>query len=260
MDFFENIVLGILQGITEFLPVSSSGHLFLVEKFFGMVPNLHFDISLHVASLIAVIFVFWDRIWALIKGVGKTLSLGKGNQEQGILVWKLFAASLVTAPVALGIEKYFETFRSVESVAITLMITGALIFLSERFRPSKEKPFTWQIALILGLVQGIAVIPGISRAGTTIAFLIFMGVERKRAAEISFLLAIPAILGALVFSIETSDFTLSFPQLLGCMAATISAIFAIQWMMKLIRQNWIWFSPYCIALGAGLLVWISLGK
>ncbi|MCF7830569.1 undecaprenyl-diphosphate phosphatase [Candidatus Gracilibacteria bacterium] len=249
MEFIQSIFLGILQGFTEFLPISSSGHLFLAEEFLGLVPDLHFEISLHVASLVAVLIIFRHRIWSILRGLGSTCLICVGDKKEGVLGWKLFVASLTTVPVALLLKSQFEFFRTVEMVGITLIITGILIFFSEKFRPEKIRDFSWWIVVILGLVQGIAVLPGISRAGVTISFLILLGINRKHAAEISFLLAIPTIIGALVFSLGEGGFMFSSAQFIGCLASLVAAILAIKWMMKLVQKNWIWFAPYCVVAG-----------
>jgi len=256
MEFIQSIFLGILQGFTEFLPISSSGHLFLAEEFLGLLPDLHFEISLHVASLVAVLIVFRYRIWSILRGVGATCLICAGDKEEGILGWKLFVASLATVPVAILFKSQFEFFRTVEMIGITLIITGILIFFSEKFRPEKVRNLSWWIVILLGLVQGIAVLPGISRAGITISFLILLGINRKNSAEISFLLAIPTIIGALLFSLGEGNFGFDFPQLVGCLASLVAAILAIKWMMKLVSKNWIWFAPYCVLAGISVLVFI----
>jgi len=256
MDFLNAIFLGVIQGITEFLPISSSGHLFLAEEFLGLVPDLHFEISLHVASLLAVLVVFRKDIWDILRGVGKTCSICEGDRDQGIFGWKLFVASLATVPVALLLESQFEFFRTTEAVAMTLIITGFLIMGSEVFRSKQERHFSWWIAILLGLFQGIAVLPGISRAGITISILIFLGVNRKHVAKISFLLAVPTILAALIFSVGQEGFAITPFQFVGCIASLIAAIFAMRWMMRLVRRHWIWFAPYCIIAGLGILYFL----
>jgi undecaprenyl-diphosphatase len=254
MDFLNAIFLGIIQGITEFLPISSSGHLFLAEEFLGLIPDLHFEVSLHVASLLAVLVVFWKDIWDILRGLGKTCGICAGDKNQGIFGWKLLIASLATVPVALLLESQFEFFRTTEAVAVTLIITGFLILGSEVFRPKQERNFDWWIVIVLGLLQGIAVLPGISRAGITISILILLGIDRKQSAKISFLLAVPTILAALIFTGTTEGFVIDQAQYIGCIASLFAAIFAMRWMMRLVRRHWIWFAPYCIIAGAVLLI------
>jgi undecaprenyl-diphosphatase len=254
MEFLNAILLGVIQGVTEFLPISSSGHLFLAEEFLGLLPDLHFEVSLHVASLLAVLIVFRKDIWNIIRGVGMTCGICAGERDHGILGWKLLVASLATVPVALLLESQFDFFRTTELVAITLIITGILIAVSEWFRPAKERHFSWWIAIVLGLLQGIAVLPGISRAGITISVLILLGVHRKHVAKISFLLAVPTILAALIFSTAQESFSINPSQFVGCLASLVAAIFAMRWMMRLVRRHWIWFAPYCVIAGIVLLL------
>lgn len=254
MEFFYAICLGVLQGFTEFLPVSSSGHLFLMQEFFGLEQSILLEIWLHGASLLAIIFFFRKDIIKILKGV-----IIAPSSEEGVLGYKLLIATFCTIPVALFIEPYFEGYLTVETVGFMLIFTGVLIVVAEDFRPPKMQEFSWWMVPFLGFFQGLAVIPGISRAGMTIALLILLGIKRKLAAEISFLLAIPTVLGALIFAFhDIKDFSiLSEPNfLLGFGAAFITSILAIKWMLNLIKGRWIWFSVYCLVLGGGVLLMI----
>lgn len=259
MEMFDSLLLGTIQGLTEFLPISSSGHLYVTEILLGLVPDLHFELSLHVASLGAVLVLFRRRIWQIMRGLITTCGGACGHREQGILGWKLIVATVATVPVALLIEPFFADWLTVRTVGVTLILTGALIVLSEKYRPGRERPFSWPFAILLGLVQGLAPIPGISRSGLTIALMIWYGIERRRAAEISFLLAIPTILGALVFALwdDPLAMTMSPSSALACLASFVAAILAMGWMMKLVEKHWIWFAPYCVGAGVVVLVWLT---
>ena len=174
----------------------------------------------------------------------------------GVLGYKLLLATLCTVPVALSIEPYFENYLTLETIGFMLILTGILIVIAEYFCPKKKEEFAWWMAVLLGVFQGLAVIPGISRAGMTIALLVFLGLKRKSAAEISFLLAIPTIAGALVFAVQESggavfggaNYTLSF------LITFFVSLGAIKWMLNLIKGQWIWFSVYCLLLGGGVLL------
>jgi len=246
MDFLQAFSLGLLQGFTEFLPVSSSGHLFLAQYFWDLTPNLHFEILLHVASLFAVIILFWKKIPILFQPQ-------KDQQQLGL---KLLVATFFTFPLAYLIQKNFDALLSLQLVATTLIITGFLILIAEKFRPKTERTFSWKMAVLLGLVQGFAPLPGISRSGITIAYLIFAGLKRQHAAEISFLLAIPTILAALVFSWleQGSQIILTSQVIFACIIAFFAAIAAMKWMMKLVEKKWIYFAPYCFILGVILFL------
>ncbi len=268
MNFFESIFLGVIQGATEFLPVSSSGHLLLAEKFLGLTPDLHFVIFTHVATLLAVCLVYWRDLWKMIEGFFATCGVKNcKHKEEGELAIKLLVATSMTVGVALLIEPYFETFLNLKVVAITLIFTGLMIIGAEKFKPTplnlplsretENVKFTWDKVLLLGLVQGLTIIPGISRSGTTIALLIWMGIERVQAVKISFLLSIPTIAGAGLFSyLDQKDrgFEMSLAQMLGCLAAFVIAVMMIFWMEKLIKKHWILFAPYCIGLGIILML------
>lgn len=264
MDIIHNILLGLLQGLTEFLPVSSSGHLYLAQVWLDIEPSLSLEIFFHAASLAAVLVYFRKKIWKIVQKtfsivMGKLLlgpPLKKGeNVSDGVLGLKLLAATILTVPTALLVESKLDTILSLDLVATTLIVTGGLILISEKLRPQKERTFTWPIALFLGLVQGMAVLPGISRSGLTIAFLILLGLNRKKSAEISFLLSIPTILGALVFALKDDTVSVGLEEGIGFLVCIGSSILAIIWMMKLIQKRWIWFAPYCVLLGLGLYIW-----
>ncbi len=251
MEIWQAALLGLVQGVTEFLPISSSGHLFLGEYFLGLQPHTDFMIALHVATLLAVILVYFDRILSLLKAWGQWWLEPKAKNLEAILGWQLIVATLVTVVVALIIEPYFETILNLKTVAITLMLTGLLIMLSEFLAcRSKNQVLNWRHTLGLGLVQGLAVIPGISRSGITIAYLLSIGIDRRQAADISFLLSMPTILGAGVFMLKSNDWqlTLDVAQWIGCGVAFLAAIVAIFWMKSWVQDKWLYFAPYCIGL------------
>ncbi len=248
MEILDGVILGFVQGVTEFLPVSSSGHLFLLQTWQGTEPSIALEILLHVGTLLAVVGFFWKEIIRVTKEMFR-----KGGDSLG---WKLIVATFLTAPLGIAFQTYFSPEMTFPLVGGTLILTALLIVASEWFRPKIERNFSWKITIFLGLVQGMAVLPGISRSGLTIAFLILLGIERRKAAEISFLLAIPTILGALVFSAGEADFSelIGDPALwIGFAISAIAAVGAIAWMLKLIEGKWIWFAPYCALLGAWLL-------
>ena len=249
MEYLESILLGLLQGITEFLPVSSSGHLYLLQTWRGLEPSTALEILLHVGSLLAVVIFFWKEIIRIVREM-----FTRGGDSLG---WKLAVATIFTAPTGVLVHNFFTEELSLQLVGTTLLITAALIIASEFFRPKKSRELTWTIAIFLGLAQGLAVLPGLSRSGLTIVFLILIGLPRKQAAEVSFLLAIPTIVGALVFSVGDASTDLSIfaqPETwVGFAFSAIAAVAAIAWMMKIIEGKWIYFAPYCALLGAYLI-------
>jgi undecaprenyl-diphosphatase len=273
MDIFSVILLGFLQGSTEFLPVSSSGHLFLLETWLGVEPNLSLEVWLHGASLLAVLIFFRKKIGKLFIGFWNLIRFPKQKDREGILASKLLVATLCTIPVAVFFAEnvFHHTTLSVQLVAVTLIITGGLILTAEKtqsldytWKPKwiQDNDFGWWSVVLVGLMQGISVIPGISRSGLTIAVLIFLGVRRRLAAEISFLLAIPTISGALVsvyFGLGSTNgaFVFNPTWLLGGVVCFLVAWGTIGWMLKLVEHKWIYFAPYCIGVGGLLLLLFS---
>jgi len=257
MNLFEGLFLGFVQGATEFLPVSSSGHLFLVETWLGTTPSLDLMIITHLATLGAVLVVFWRQVWDLVLGFAKLLvtrNLDPSN-DSGLLALKLGVVTIITVLVALLIEPYFGELLNLKLVAGTLILTGLLILIAEKFRPKTETFFTWPVVIGLGLMQGIAVVPGLSRSGLTIAFLILIGLNRKRSAEISFLCSIPTIIAAGIFLFVGAEASIEITVslIIAAVSAFLTALIMIYSMLKLIEKQWIWFAPYCIGLGMVLL-------
>ncbi|PID70274.1 hypothetical protein CSB37_02715 [bacterium DOLZORAL124_38_8] len=244
MNVFELGILGLIQGFTEFLPISSSGHLFLAQKFFGFMPNLSLEIWLHVASLLAVVLVYWKDILNIL------VSIWKNNDPQKI-GWKLALATICTVPLALIGKKILAIEPSIQFVGITLFCTAGFLWLAEKFRPQTNHQFTWLIAALTGLVQGIAILPGISRSGITIAFLILVGLNRKDAAKYSFLLSIPTILGGFLLTLKEVETlpTLNLELGASLVLAFVASYLSIKWMINLVEKNWLWFVPYCLILG-----------
>lgn len=252
----EYLALGFVQGMTEFLPVSSSGHLYLLQYWFGWIPSLELEVLLHVASLVAVMTVFWKQLIAIAKSF-----FDSGPSEERALGIKLIVATLFTLPTALLTEKLFLYDLSLEVVAWSLIVTGGLVFLSHlltrKEKREERRKFVWTVVILIGLIQGFAVLPGISRSGLTIAALMMLGMGRKNSAEISFLLSIPTILGAFVFKLQDlgSFPELSFPLIFALLVCALVSWLTIRFMLQTIQKYWIYFMPYCVLLGVALLLW-----
>ena len=273
LDYLTHIFIGVVQGLTEFLPVSSSGHTFLLKYFFEIEIGLVFEAWLHLASLLAVVWFFRKRLIDLISSffgflgmkiqwlTSEPFNFHPQKTTEGLFATKLIVATLFTFPIALLINNFFikTDFLNITTVAITLFITGILILISEKVGKENKK-FIWPIVIALGLFQGLAVIPGISRAGLTIALLIILGIKRKKSVEISFLLAIPTILGAFIFSIAdigVKSFLLLTPELVFAFVASfLFSILSIKYMLKWVEDKWIYFAFYCFVFSIGLLIFI----
>lgn len=280
MGFFQAIFLGLIQGLTEFFPVSSSGHLAIAQYYLKgfRQPGLLFDVAVHLGTLFALIIYFRREIWALL------LSLKPGNAqnttpESGLsdkselfslfgqqprqFLLKLILASLPTAVVGYLLKGLaIQAFQSVTTVAFLLVVTGLVVFLAAITKRPKRQ-FTLYHALIIGAAQGLAVLPGLSRSGLTIASGLFCGLEGKLAARFSFLLAIPAILGAgliefsAVSALSPGEY---LPYAAGMAMAGLSGYAAIRLVLvSVTSRNFGLFGVYCLIIGSGLFLSRVLG-
>jgi undecaprenyl-diphosphatase len=270
------IALGIIQGITEFLPVSSSGHLVLLQNVFGMTePELLLDIWLHVGTLTAVFVVFFKEIVSILtmlinfprlyrkhKGLA---AMFKENQEVRLAGLIIFG-SIPTGILGLVFHEMAEQiFSSVQIVGIMLLITGTFLWLT-RWANIHGRPLNRMKisdSLFVGLAQGLAILPGISRSGATISAALFLGIDRELAGRFSFLLCIPAIAGAMILSLNSPVANSTIPAagiFAGTVAAGLTGFFALKILLKLVRKGHLYyFSPYCWVLGSVALAWHYLG-
>jgi undecaprenyl-diphosphatase len=271
MEPFQAVVLGVVQGLTEFLPVSSSGHLVLGQQFFGLTePELLFDISLHIGTLLAVVVVFFKEIVAILSSLLQlpALSTEAGGwrpvlqkNEKVRTAFLIVVGSVPTAIIGLGFHHVADRiFASVPLVGTMLMVTGALLWATRRHSGGGRGvgAMTVKDALFIGLMQGLAILPGISRSGATISAALYLGVERSVAGRFSFLLSLPAILGALLLEIRDGvASSASAPVLLfGGAVAAATGWLALVALLRIVKSGHLHrFAPYCWALGAGVLLW-----
>lgn len=257
-------LLGLVQGLTEFLPISSSGHLELGKLIFNFEADLFFTVLLHGGTLLAVFIAFRKQIWQLLKALGRLLtSRRQEGDEQWTRIWlMLFLGSLATIPPALLVHRLLDLFSSHPKVlGINFIITALILITAGFLKPQKDyMSFHPLKALGIGLAQGIAALPAISRSGLTIASSLALGLKREQAGEFSFLLAIPAILGSLLFELtDLPSLTLQISPLAlitGIVAAFVSGFIAIVFLLKLIKSGSLWvFSLYLIPLGVIVLIW-----
>ncbi|MBA3019229.1 MAG: undecaprenyl-diphosphate phosphatase [Proteobacteria bacterium] len=272
MESLQSVMLGIIQGLTEFLPVSSSGHLVLLQNLFGITePELLFDISLHVGSLMAIFIVFYQEIRnilqallhlpALIKSSGNFKSLFADNEEIRISAL-ILVGSIPTAILGILFHKIVDQiFGSVWIVGVMLLVTGTLLWFTRQMSVEGRPLIKVSIrdVLIIGLMQGIAIMPGISRSGSTISIALFLGINREIAGRYSFLLSIPAILGAMILGLDSTIIQTNIPVkiiLLGTLTAGIVGYIALKILLRLVKQGRLYyFAPYCWLLGAATLIW-----
>lgn len=275
MESLQSVMLGIIQGLTEFLPVSSSGHLVLLQNLFGIrEPELLFDISLHLGTLIAVFIVFYKeilrilqtllRLPALIKSSGNLKSLFAYNEEIRIAAL-IFIGSIPTAILGILFHKIADQiFGAVWIVGAMLLVTGTLLWFTRQMSDEGRPLIKVSIrdALMIGLIQGMAIMPGISRSGATISMALFLGMNREVAGRYSFLLSIPAILGALILSLNSTIIQTDIPGkiiLMGTVTAGIVGYISLKVLLRMVKQGQLYyFAPYCWLLGAATLIWSGL--
>ena len=255
MSFLDAILLGILQGATEFLPVSSSGHLVLAQHLLGDFeqPGVLFDVLLHIGSMVAVILYFWRDLSGLISSLWRR---DEAATQQRFMVWLLIAGSVPTAVIGLLFKDFFiGLFERPAIVCVMLLVTGSLLWLAERLRNKEQsrKKMSFIDAIVVGTVQGCAIIPGISRSGSTIAVLLLRGIDGETAARFSFLLALPAVFGAALLSLKDLDAVATatvFPYISGTVAALVTGLLCIHLLMGIIRRRRLhWFALYCWLVG-----------
>lgn len=263
MTITEALILGVVQGVTEFLPISSSGHLVIAKSFLGSVrdPGILFEVLVHLGTLLAVLVFFRKDIGNLLLSLTDAGSLSEGERKEGRkMVLAVVAGTLPTVVIALLFKDIFEElFSSVKIVACMLFITGLLLFFSDRVKERRREKVTLKDALIIGIVQGGAIIPGISRSGSTIATGLFMGINGEKAAKFSFLLSIPAILGAVVLHAKDISGLSNghmMPYMAGIASSALSGFFSIKVLMKVVAGRRLkLFAFYCWAVGIAALIY-----
>lgn len=275
ITIIQAVILGIVQGLTEFLPVSSSAHLVLVPPLINVTyaspaQAVAFDTLLHLGTLLAVIVYFWKDIIHIITGfVSSILDIFRGKFRAGLkedpskrLTWLLVIGTIPAALAGALLNKQFETlFNNYAAVGFFLLITGVILWAAEKMKgggDKKVKDVSFKNALTIGIFQAFAIAPGISRSGSTIAAGLFSGLERDLAARYSFLLAIPTIAGAALVQVkdignglETNTITL----VAGFLAALVVGLLAIKLLLKLIKErSLMMFAYYCWIIGAATLI------
>ncbi|HDD53166.1 MAG TPA: undecaprenyl-diphosphate phosphatase [Thermosulfidibacter takaii] len=249
MDLWsQSILLGVVQGLTEFLPVSSSGHLVLLQHFLGFKgDNLLFDLLVHGATLLAVVVYFWRDLWSL----ARSLVDKEAKKERRLLLY-IVVATVVTAGMGFTFKGTLEgLFYNPKVVVGTLVATGFILFVADRFSYGDKSMFGfgWGPSALVGLAQGVAIVPGISRSGSTVSAALLLGMDREQAGRFSFLIAIPAILGAFVLEVRgVKDLSAAHfvPYLGGMVAAFLVGLASIKVFLQAIsRKRLVWFAFYC---------------
>lgn len=268
MTVFQAIILGLVQGLAEFLPISSSGHLALLQYFFGIEGEnvLVFTVLMHLGTLISVCIVYAKDLWALIKELCATIKdicTGQGprinSSDTRRLGFMIIVATIPTAIIGILFEDFFDSlYASLVAIGIGLIFTGTIMFLSEKFGSGRHgvMQMKWRTAIFVGIMQGIAICPGVSRSGSTLVGGLTGGLKREFAVKFAFLISIPTILGSIILEIpklfgEGMEAGLAIPCLVGVVVAAVSGLVAIKAMIALVsKKKLIYFSIYTWVIGA----------
>lgn len=273
MTYLESVILGLVQGLAEFLPISSSGHLALLQQFFGIEEDkvLVFAVLLHVGTLISVFIVYWRDIWELIIELGLTirdLCTGRGLRLRERPVRKLgvmiIVGTIPTGIMGICFNDFFNSlYNSVIPIGVGLIITGFMLVIAERIGHANRgiEQMNYRNALFIGFVQGIAITPGISRSGSTLFGSLLCNLDRRFAVKFVFLLSIPSILGSAVMEAPEAfasgvDMAQMGPILVGMAVAAVSGLVAIKTMIKIVSNKKLsYFSYYVWVLGAAVVLY-----
>ena len=253
MTTIQAIILGVVQGLTEFLPVSSSGHLMLASELLGTdmsaADDLTFSLTLHAATVLSTIVVLWREVWRLLRGVFST----KFNDEQAYLL-KIVISMIPVGIVGFCFKDYLEmAFSSVLVVGIMLLVTAMLLFFAYKAKPRETEDISYRDALIIGIAQAFATMPGLSRSGTTIATGLLLGNKKESVAYFSFLMVLPPILGNALLDVVKGEFGGGVeiaPLVAGFITAFVVGCLACKFMIEIVKRGkLVWFALYCATVG-----------
>ncbi|MEM8763272.1 MAG: undecaprenyl-diphosphate phosphatase [Bacteroidota bacterium] len=264
MEIIDAIILGIIQGLTEFLPVSSSGHLELGKAILGAdsLPeeSLLFTVVLHFATALSTLVVFRKDVAEILKGLFQF----QWNEETKFSL-KIIISMIPAALVGLFLEDFLEVFfdGAIIIVGIMLVITAILLYLADMAKTT-NKDVSFRSAFVIGMAQAVAILPGISRSGATISAAVLLGVDKSKSARFSFLMVVPLILGKMAKDLLSGDVNFVGDQAIamgaGFAAAFVAGLAACTWMIKLVRQSKLtYFAIYCLIVGLIAIAWSVFG-
>ncbi len=260
-QLLQTLILGLIQGISEWLPISSTAHLKLAGEFLGLTVTPFLNIILHMGTLTVLLFFFRREI----KSILVALVHRDFKSEDGMLIPRIVVATIPTAIIALTYGTYLQdSFGTIPIIAATFLVGGTFVY-STKFAKETQETFPYKVALLMGMAQGFAIFPGLSRSGITISAALLLGLKRPKAFKFSFLLSIPAIVGDFVVEAYSEWGMLSasglavFNVLAGVAAAAIVGYFALKLLSRLVRgRKFYYFAFYTWALGTVLLIWTYL--
>lgn len=255
MDILESIILGAVQGITEFLPVSSSGHLQLAKELLGveLEDNLAFDVTLHAATVLSTIVVLWSEIWSILKGL-----FMRGMNEEKRYIVKLIISMIPIGIVGFLLKDYIDAMLSSSYIMLVvgamLLLTALLLSFAYYARPRQKTEISYRDSFVIGLSQAVAAMPGLSRSGTTIATGLLLGNEKGAVATFSFLMVLAPILGETLLSALDGGMSMAGVDTSALVAGFISAFvvgaLACRYMINIVKRGkLIWFAIYCAIVG-----------
>ncbi len=262
MDILQSIILGLIQGTTEWLPISSTGHLRIAEHFFGLTVPLLFDVTLHVGTLLVTLIYFRGAI----KNVLSALWHRDFRSEDGKLIVPIVVGTIPTAVIAVLIGNDLDTYFSTLLLLGAGFIAGGIVLFTSKFGVERKGSISIPEAFLIGIMQGLAIIPSISRSGLTIAVALLLGIKKELAFKFSFLLSIPAVVGALGLTLYQEQGAFSLAGISGIdVAAALVVTVAVSFLaLKLLwkalaAKKFYLFSIYCLILGAALVVLSLIG-
>ena len=250
MGMLEIIILGIIQGITEFLPISSSGHLVIAQNILGVKsPGNTLEVLFHFGTLMSVVYVFFEDV--------KQILITLNEKQNQLLIFYIIIATLPAAFAGIFLKDYFlKIFENIQLVGFALCSTGILLILSKRFKDNQKK-MTFSSSFVIGIAQAIAIIPGISRSGSTISICMYLGIPPKEAARFSFLLSIPVILGASILGfldIQSNDTFNNLTMIAAITTSFVTGVLALKILLKILEAGrFHFFGFYCIIAGVSTI-------
>jgi undecaprenyl-diphosphatase len=256
MNWYEALIFGLVQGLTEFLPVSSDGHLEIVKYLFGGIEeSFLFSVAVHGATVLSIIAVFWKEIIKLLKGVFRFTM-----NEEMVYALKIIVSMIPVAIVGFTLRDEVESlFIADMDITGSFLLVTALFLALGHFVRKKDKPITYGGAFVMGIAQAFAVLPGWSRSGSTIATGLMLGNSKNELARFSFLMVIVPIIGANFVQVITTESTavdvVMFPLIISFVAAFASGYVACRWMINIVRKGKLgWFALYCLVVGLSLII------
>lgn len=255
MNWYEALIFGLVQGLTEFLPVSSDGHLEIVKYFFGGIEeSFLFTVAVHGATVLSIIVVFWNEIIRLLKGVFRF----RLNDET-IYALKIIVSMIPVAVVGFTVNDYVESlFTANMKITGSFLLVSGLFLVMGHFVKKRDKEISFGGAFVMGIAQALAVLPGLSRSGSTISTGLALGYKKDDLAKFSFLMVIIPVIGAnMVEFIKAESIDVNFvflPLIIAFVSAFISGYLACKWMISIVRKSKLgWFALYCFIVGLSLI-------